>query len=333
MSTIQDVAREAGVGLGTVSRVLSGSPNVAPATRQRIEAAMARLDYRPSPAARALRRQRTDTLEIVVPLFTRDFYMEVLRGIEAALLDTDFSLVIRTVERAGDRERVFARVAERGGADGTLLVSLVPPPELLHRLRASAVCAVLIDGAVAELPSVAVDHAPVSVQAVQHLLALGHRRIALIDRREDPFAPVAVSGRQLGYRQALAAQGIAGPGEYEQVVDFNPEAGADALTRLLALPGRPTAIFAGSDILAISVIETARRQGLRVPEDLSVIGYNDIEVSHYLGLTTVRIPMREMGQRGAETLLELLQEPDLHPAHVSLAGQLVVRGTTGPVPV
>src|ERR687886_800421 len=96
--------------IGTVSRVLSGSPNVAPASRQRIEAVMARLDYRPSPAARALRRKRTDTLEIVVPLFTRDFYVEVLRGIEAALLETDFSLVIRTVERAGDRGRVFARV-------------------------------------------------------------------------------------------------------------------------------------------------------------------------------------------------------------------------------
>jgi DNA-binding LacI/PurR family transcriptional regulator len=216
MATIHDVAREAGVGLGTVSRVLSESPNVAPATRRRVEAAMTRLDYRPSPAARALRRKRTDTLEIVVPMFTRDFYVEVLRGIEAALLETDFSLVIRTVERAGDRDRVFARVGERGGADGLLIVSLAPTPELLQRLRVSQVCAVLIDGQVPELPSVAVDHEPISMQAMQHLLDLGRRHIALIDRRNDPFVPTAVSGRQTGSR-------------------------------------------------AISVIETARRQGLRVP--------------------------------------------------------------------
>jgi DNA-binding LacI/PurR family transcriptional regulator len=146
-----------------------------------------------------------------------------------------------------------------------LLVSLAPTAELLQRLQASAVCVVLIDGQVPELPSVAVDHEPISMQAVQHLLDLGHRHIALIDRRNDPFVPTAVSGCQTGYRKALAATGISVPDAYQQLVDVSPEAGAGALTHPLALPVRPTAIFAGSDILAISVIETARRQGLRVP--------------------------------------------------------------------
>ena len=130
MPTIQDVAREAGVGLGTVSRVLSGSPHVAVATRLRVEAAIARLGYRPTLAARALRRQRTGTLEIVVPLFTRDFYVEVLRGIEAALRDTDFALLIRTVERPGDRDR-----PRRDPRDQHRRDELPPPPPRLGRAR------------------------------------------------------------------------------------------------------------------------------------------------------------------------------------------------------
>lgn len=329
MPTIRDLAREAGVGVGTASRVLSGHPHVAPATRARVQAAMERLGYRPSRVARALSKGRTQVLEVLVPLFTRYFYVEVLRGIEAALAATDYSLVIRTIERAADRDRAFADPCPRGHADGVLIVSLLPTAELIERLARAGCPAVLVDAEDARLPSIAVDHAAAAALAVHHLIALGHRRIGLIDHPEDPFAPVYPGGRYQGYRRALVEAGIAPRPEYELITDFSPEGGGAALERLLALAEPPTAVFVGSDTQAIGVLDTARRHGMRVPDDLAVVGYNDIELAQYLGLTTVRIPMREMGRRGVELLLTLLATDSPPPAAARLPAELVVRRTCG----
>ena len=329
MPTIRDLAQEAGVGIGTASRVLSGSPRVAAETRARVHAAMERLGYRPSRVARALSKGRTQTLEVMVPLFTRYFYVEVLRGIEAALVDTDYALLIRTIERATDRDRAFEDPCPRGRADGVLIVSLTPTAKLLEQLSLAECRAVLVDSDDPRLSNVTVDHAAAAASAVRHLIALGHRRIASIDHPEDPFAPAYPGGRHKGYRRALAEAGIPPRPEYELMTDFSPEAGAGALDSLLALPEPPTAVFVGSDTQAFGVLEAARRRGLRVPEDLAVVGYNDIELAQYLGLTSVRVPMREMGQRGVELLLAALHEPDSPPTQVRLPAQLVVRRTCG----
>jgi LacI family transcriptional regulator len=330
VSTIYDVAREAGVGVGTVSRVLSGSPNVAPGTRLRVQAAVERLGFRPTPAARALRRKRTDIIEIVVPLVTRHFYVEALRGIETALANTNFTLVIRTIERESDRDRVFDRVGVRGAADGVLIVSLLPTPELTKRLQADQICAVLIDAEANGLSSVAVDHATAGRRAIQHLLDLGHRQIALIDSPEDLFSAASRAGRLDGFREALAAADIRPPAAYEQVAEFSPEGGAAALAALLEIEEQPTAIFVGSDAQALGVLEAARAHGREVPEDLSVVGYNDIEVARYAGLTTIHTPMREMGRRGAAMLLDLLAEGDATARRERIEPELVIRRTTGP---
>ena len=204
-ATIRDVAREAGVGIGTVSRVLSGRAPVAPATRARVEAAMRKLGYHPSRAAQALSRRRTNTIAVVVPLFTRYFYVEVLRGIEEALDETGYALVIHSVERAADRDRAFGDLVESQRADGALIVSLAPDSALIESLRALHLPAVLIDSSHPALPSVVVDHERAAAEATRHLLRLGHRRVALIDRKEDPFSPEAASARIPGYRRALAA--------------------------------------------------------------------------------------------------------------------------------
>ena len=158
LATIRDVAREAGVGVGTVSRVLGGQPRVAPATREKVEAAIERLGYHPNAAAQALSRKRTDTLEVAVPLVSRDFYVEVLRGIEIALEGSGYSLLIRTIERAEDRARVFAALAAPGRADGAIIVSQAPTPALVRRLDAERMPAVLVDGLCSKLPSIAVDN-------------------------------------------------------------------------------------------------------------------------------------------------------------------------------
>jgi DNA-binding LacI/PurR family transcriptional regulator len=227
------------VGIGTVSRVLSGHPNVAEETRQRVQAAIEQLDYRSSPVARALRRGRTGVIEVLVPLFTRHFYVEVLRGVAEAATNQGYTLMIRTIESPADRDRAFALCGASGSADGVLLVSLAPPAVLLSRLDAAGVPLVLVDRTDTNRPSIGVDHAAAMAAAVGHLAALGHRRIALIDRREDPFAPEEPGGRQAGYRQALAAAGLPLNPGYELVTEYTPEAGQAALGTLLALPEPP----------------------------------------------------------------------------------------------
>jgi DNA-binding LacI/PurR family transcriptional regulator len=176
---------------------------------------------------------------------------------------------------------------------------------------------------------VSVDHAAAAYSAVQHLVSLGHRQIALVDRPEDPFAPVYPDARHRGYRMALLASDIEPRPEYERVTDFTPQAGAEALRELLALRIPPTAIFACSDSQAIGILEAARQAGRSVPRDLAVVGYNDIEVAAYLGLTTVHIPMREMGKGGVELLLQTIDHPEAPAGHVLLPAELIIRRTSG----
>ena len=328
--TIVDVAHAAGVGVGTVSRVMNGNSRVAPETRERVRAAAERLGYRPNPIARAFSRRRTHILEVVIPLLTRYFSFEVLRGIELGLADTDYTLVIRTVERAAERDQVFQACCPRGRADGVLIVSLAPPPELLDRLGRAGIPIVLVDRESDQFPSVAVDHEAAATMAVRHLIELGHRRIALIDRAQDPFSPEEPSPRQRGYRVALSQAGLVWPAEYERVTEFSPEASAAMLEALLQLPDPPTAVFVGSDTQAIGVLDTARRHGRRIPEDFGVVGYNDIELAQYLGLTTVRVPMREMGKQGVELLLAEIERPSPAPRSIRLPTELVIRQTCGP---
>lgn len=332
MVTIHDVAREAGVGVGTASRALSGSAHVTDQTRALVQAVADQLGFRPSPIARAFSRGRTQTLEIIMPLFTRHFYIEVLRGIEEAIAATDYSLLVRTIERAADRDRLIRSSRVRGRVDGALLVSLRPTRAMIQRFVEVDVPVVLADVEHPSLSSVAIDHEAAAAAAVRHLLELGHRRIALIDHPEDPFVPIFPDGRHRGYRDALTQADLEPRTEYERVTDYSPEAGAAAMEVLLTLPEPPTAVFAGSDSQAMGALDVARRRGLRVPDDVSVIGYNDIEIAPYLGLTTMRVPMRELGHRGVKLLVNLVEDPGSSPEQIRLPAELVVRQTTGAAP-
>jgi DNA-binding LacI/PurR family transcriptional regulator len=330
--TIHDVAREAGVGIGTVSRALSGNPHVTDATRAHVLEVAEDLGFRPNPIARAFSRGRTHTLEIIVPLFTRDFYIEVLRGIEEAIAATDYTLLVQTIERATDRDRLIRRRRVPGRVDGTLLVSLRPTRTLIERFADAKTPVVLADVEYARLPGVSINHEAAAMIAVRHLLDLRHRRIALIDHPEDPFLPVDPHSRHRGYRNALTAAGLSHRLDYERLTDDTPHAGAAAMQALLACPEPPTAVFAGSDNQAVGALDVIRQHGLRVPEDLSVVGYNDIELAPYLGLTTMRVPMRELGSIGIQMLLEMLDDPRTPTEHRRLPSKLVVRRTTAAAP-
>jgi DNA-binding LacI/PurR family transcriptional regulator len=212
-----------------------------------------------------------------------------------------------------------------------VLVVWPPPTEaFFERLAAEAVPAGLLNAVNPVVWAVAVDHMAAAHRAVTYCAGLGHRRIALIDRFVDPFATTGAGVCQRGYQLALADAGLAQSADYEHVVPLDPEAGASAFAALQALPEAPTAIIVGSDTQAIGVLDAARAAGLKIPRDLSIVGYNDNPVAAYLGLTTMRVPLRALGRLGTELLLEALSLPAAPPTTRYLPTELVVRRTCGP---
>ena len=334
MVTIADVAAHAGVGAGTVSRVLNDSPRVSESTRARVLAAIAALDYRPNPLAQGLSRGRCQTLGVVVPFFTHASAVERLRGVVAALDGSRYDLVLFNVESPVHRDEHFATLTRRDRADGLLVMSLPPPPTSLERLAHYGVPTVLLDTRGAGVPCVVTDDVEGGRLATRHLLELGHRRIAFLgDDPDNPLGFSSSTAREQGYHETMAEAGVA---VTPDDVLHGPHVRAVArelAERLLGAPRPPTAVFAASDTQALGVLEAARAVGLDVPRDLSVVGFDDVEVSSYAGLTTVRQPLFASGHLAARLLLESLaaEEPLGESSH-GLDLELVVRSTTAPPP-
>jgi LacI family transcriptional regulator/LacI family repressor for deo operon, udp, cdd, tsx, nupC, and nupG len=309
--TIRDVARKAGVGLGTVSRVLNDAPNVRPATRERVQEAIADLEYSPSPIARRLSLGKTLTIATVVPFFTRPSAVERLRGVVAALSGSGYDLIVFDIESPENQDATLRDLTRRGRVDGVLLISIPVETEQVERLRASESQVVAIDIAdetIEGFSRVAVDDAAGGRMACQHLIELGHRRIGYIGDPVDGDQHFTSSRlRYRGYRQALDEVGIRFDPAWHRLGQHGEVQAHQLALDMLSSSERPTAIFAASDTQAIGVVEAARELGLRIPEDLSVIGYDDIEIAKYIGLTTVRQHLVESGERGAELLLKTLR--------------------------
>jgi DNA-binding LacI/PurR family transcriptional regulator len=327
VTTIVEVAREAQVGVATVSRVVNGSPAVRPETRRRVLAAIARLGYSPNAAARALSTGRTRAIGVVAPFFTRPSVMERLRGVSRVLAGAGYRLVLFDVERPAQRDEYFQTLPSRGGLDGLLSISLCPAAEQLDRFAAAGVPVVLVDHPHPCLPAVHTDDVAGGRLATEHLLALGHERIAFLgdrERGEDGLTSSAL--RRTGYEAALASAGIEPDGRLVRRAPHG-RAAAAALTReLLEADDPPTALFAASDTQAVAALEAAAALGVRVPEELSVVGYDDIELARYAGLTTVAQPLEPSGARGAELLLAALD--GAAAGAMQLPVELVVRSTT-----
>jgi DNA-binding LacI/PurR family transcriptional regulator len=327
MPTIDDVAAEAGVGIATVSRVLNDSPKVSAATRARVLAAMAALDYRPNPLARGLSTGRSHSVGVVVPFFTHASAVERLRGVVVGLGRAGFDLVLFDVESAAHRSERLATLARRDRAAGLLVISLPPPPEELARLVASGVPTVLVDARGEGVPMVITDDVHGGRLATSHLVELGHRRIGFLGEPPDnPFGFTATSARERGFRDVLADAGV--EPAWVHYCEHDRRAAQRTMQPLLEAPSPPTAVFASSDVQATGVLGAAGDLGMRVPEDVSVIGFDDIEISAYAGITTVRQPLFESGRLGAELLLDRLAA-EREPTTIELPLELVVRRTTG----
>ncbi|MFF2505996.1 LacI family DNA-binding transcriptional regulator [Streptomyces sp. NPDC058067] len=306
--TLEEVAARAGVGRGTVSRVINGSPRVSDATRAAVEAAVAELGYVPNTAARALAANRTDAIALVVPepetrFFAEPYFSGILRGVGAQLAETEMQLLL--IFAGNDRERQrLARYLAAHRVDGVLLVSVHaddPLPDLLTQLEIPAV----ISGrrsAREALPSVDSDNFAGACAAVEHLLARGRRVIATIAGRLDVYGAQC---RVDGYRAALEAAGREVDERLVVPGDFTEEGGRRAMTELLERSPELDAVFAGSDVMAAGARQVLRERGRRIPEDVALVGYDDSAIARHMDppLTSVRQPIEEMGRAMIDLLL------------------------------
>ena len=318
--------------MATVSRVLNGHLSVRPSTRERVVEAIEALNYRPSSLARGLSLQRTMVVAALLPWFTNPSAVQRVRGIVEGLSGSAYDLMVFDIESEGRQRRAFELFDRGDRADGLLVVSTLPPAAEVERLRSTAIPCVLIDAVHPSFPSIAVDDVAGGEMATRHLVELGHRRIALIGDPPPEFRFDWSRDRTRGYERALAAAGIELHEDYVREGTRLPHVARAVAIELLSLPERPTAVFAASDTQAIGVLEAARALGIAVPAELSVIGFDDIEVAGYVGLTTVRQPLVESGRRGARLLLEVLSGRPMSPLRELLPLELVVRSTTGPAP-
>ena len=330
--TIYDVARTAGVGVGTVSRVLNNSQSVKASTRQRVLEAISGLNYTPDPIARSMGKGRTGSLGVIVPFFTRPFQLEVLRGIEAATGRLGQELVIYNIETEEQRTHYFSRLPMRRKVDGLLLVSLRLEDEMLPSFHEANLPVVLLDAYSPIITSIVVTNVDGAYHAVKFLLEKGHRRIGFINGIiEGNFKFNQANDRLIGVHRAYGEAGIEFDPELMGTSTWSRQGGMEVARQLLALPDPPTAIFAGSDLQALGALEAARALGIAVPDQLSIMGFDGIELSELLEMTTMQQPMRQMGELGVERLMAHLDDPLLPAELRRLDTVLIERKTTGPV--
>lgn len=316
---IAEVAATAGVSVGTVSRVLNSSPNVREHTRTRVTEVIKRLNYRPSRSAESLSRGHTRTVVILVPFLTRPSVAARLAGAIGVLDDEGFDTVVRNVESAAQRDRHLAALTARDEADGAVVVSLRLSDEQLAALRNACVPLAMVDTEAPGVPCTVVDDIRGGSLATEHLIALGHRRIGFVgDSPDDGLGFVSTRRRLLGYRRTLSHHRIPYDSAIVRLGRHSAAAAASMAQELLDLSPPPTAIFAASDTQAIGVLAAAEKRGHSVPQDLSVVGYDDIESAAQLGLSTVHQPLAESGACGASRLCALIRGQLVRPLREEL---------------
>jgi len=332
MSTvsIKDIARVAKVSHSTVSRALHNSPLVNRETAERIRRIAEEMGYRPSAVARSLVTRKSKTIGVVVTTIADPFIAEVVSGIEEVANDHGYSVFLANSNADPDREIKVVHSFHERRVDGILVTASRVGALYMDHLSEMKVPIVLINN---QHPgefvhSVMIDNVTASRAATEHLIQLGHRRIAYIG---DQFGYQSDTERFAGYRQALERAGLTFQPELVVHGDGKPEGGMRAMERLLALAPPPTAVFCYNDMTALGALRVARMKGFRVPEDISLVGFDDLFIASYTEppLTTIRQPKRQMGRQAMALLLQLLKGGDSQQT-IWVQGELIVRASTAP---
>ncbi len=333
-ASIEDVARAASVSVATVSRALRGLPNVAPSTRARVLAAASELRYVADPHASRLAARRSLTIGLALPMIGTWYHAKLFSGVEAVVAANGYDVLPFTMAGTGGVDRFLEDLPFRKRVDGLVVVDAPLHPDQLGRLVGAGVALVTLGLRSEQAPSITLDNRAAARLAVSHLTGLGHRRLAIIGGvPDDPFRFSAPVDRHRGYVDSLAAAGITPDPTLAVPGNFSLEGGAEAMQRLLGASDPPTAVFACSDEMAIGAMQVVRDAGLRVPRDVSMVGFDDHDVSAYLGLTTIRQDVTGQGERAARLLIGLLAPTDGAtpvPVHEVHPTRLIVRHTTGP---
>jgi LacI family transcriptional regulator len=327
--TIADIAAEAGVSVPTVSRVLNGRSDVAPRTRERVEQLLREHGYR----RRGVRPQTGLRLvELVFNDLDGPWALEIIRGVEATARAAGVGTVVSTIARRAGEARSWLDAVRSRESDGAILVTGGVDPDLhaeLHRLHVPAVVVDPAGRPALDVPTIGAANWAGGLSATRHLIGLGHRRIGFV---EGEPAVLCSRARLDGHRAALESAGL--PVDPDLVVpgDFGHESGLRGTAALLDVPDPPTAVFAANDQMALGAYEAARRRGLRVPEDLSVVGFDDLPGSRWASppLTTVHQPLAQMGVLATRTVLRMARGETIESPSLELATDLVVRDSTAP---
>lgn len=335
MATIYHVARAAGVSISTVSHVLNGTRRVNPQTEARVRAVMAELNYQPSSLARAMVRQETKTIAFVVPDNINPFNAEMARGIEDHGFAAGYSVLLCNTDYVAEREAAYVDLLISKRVDGVVYRSVEYDETLLNLFQEAGIAVVVFDGVYGTLDAVLLDNYQGARMAMQHLLELGHRRIACISGPDVNRRPGSM-GRVRGYRDALQQAGIAHNPAYEIRGDWSYASGKAAAHTLMRLDAPPTAIFANNDAMAIGVLSALYELRVPVPQACSVVGFDNIVLSAYATppLTTVATPTVQAGQELCKLLLgRINKQLPPTPQRPVLVGDLLVRESTGPAPL
>jgi LacI family transcriptional regulator len=326
MPTIREVAKKAGVSSTSVSHVLNNTRFVSEDVRERVNAAKRELNYRPNALARSLRRGETHTLGLILPDSANPFFAEVGHAIESAAFALGYSVILCNTENDENKERLYTEVLENKQLDGIIFVGAGENREAISEIAQNGLPLVVVDRDMGslELDTVTTENYQGGLLATQHLLSLGHQIIGCIT---GPSNITPSAERVTGYRAALQQAGIEVVESLLARGDFHAPSGYSAAMLLLQQTPRPTAIFVCNDMMAIGALRAAAQLGLRAPEDIAIVGFDDIQLASYTtpSLTTVVQPKQEIGQLAVKLLFERMSDPSLPPRHTILSTQLIIR--------
>ncbi|AND42588.1 LacI family DNA-binding transcriptional regulator [Cytobacillus oceanisediminis] len=327
MANIQQVAKQAGVSVATVSRVLNGQKTVSGKTRMKVEEAIKKLNYEPSMLGRNLRNSESRLLLILIPTISNPFYLEIIKGIEQVAISQNYNILLCETDSDPERENIYFDLVRKKMADGIISMDPAVNGKTLKKLAenyAIIQCSEYEEGS--GIPYVTIDNEEASYRAVKHLVQIGHKKIALINSDEKYLY---ARQRKMGYKRALEENGIALKPEYiisTQHLGF--ENGQQAMKKILNLEERPTAVFAVSDLLAIGALKEINASGLHVPSDMAVVGFDKIDFSNMTNptLTTIAQPMHKMGTVAAKMLIDKIKGIEVES--IILDHDLVIREST-----
>ncbi|MBW6467182.1 MAG: LacI family transcriptional regulator [Brevefilum sp.] len=328
--TIYDVAKAADVSISTVSRVINASPNVSEVTRERVQEAINQLAFVPKAEARARAMKDFARIGVLTPFFTAPAFVQRLRGVAEGLMATRYELTIYTVESIDHLNHYLATLPVTGHLEGLILLSLRVNDESALKLKEHNLETVLIEYPRQDLNTVEINDVEGGKMAAEYLIGKGHQRLAFLGDTTDlgAYAILPITLRLQGFKHGVRQAGLSLPEEFICTSRYDVKDAERNVEPILRRPDRPTAIFCATDMQAWGVVNKARQLGLRVPEDLAVLGFDDLDFADYVGLSTIHQPLDESGRLAVEILLSHLKDPERPLRHIRLPLKIVERQTT-----